>query len=188
MPMSDERLAERGRDLEEAFYTEDAGALLLKLREQEAAAVPALAEASGIEDEAVLSRLSALGIRPETLAALTMIPIVEVAWADGEMDANERDAILRGAASTGIDPEHPSHGLLRIWVQDPPAPDLYSAWDAYIAALRRELEAHECVRLEERIIGRARAVAEAAGGFLGIGAVSKQERAVLDRLTGVFTA
>lgn len=183
-------LSERGRALEAAFFPSHASDYrdAIRLREQELAAVGALREASGITDDAILRKLAALGIRAETLAALTMIPIVEVAWADGSMDAKERDAILVGAESVGIEPGSPSHGLLRIWTEDRPAPDLLGAWRDFIGALVRELEPGERARLREKLVGRARSVAEATGGILGIDAVSPEEARVLAGLEESFGA
>jgi hypothetical protein len=181
-------LDERSRALEAAFFPSHASDYreAIRLREQELVAVGALREASGIAEEATLRRLAGLGIRAETLAALTMIPIVEVAWADGKMDARERDAVLLGAESVGIDPGSPSHGLLRIWTEDPPAPDLLDAWRAFIRALGGELQAEERRRLRERLVGRARSVAEAAGDILGVDPVSPAEKEVLARLEASF--
>jgi tellurite resistance protein len=177
-----------GRALERAFYPKAASDYReqLRLRALEQAAVPALREASGLADEALLRRLAGLGIRAETLAALTMIPIVEVAWADGHMDARERNAIMTGAESAGIEPGTASHGLLRLWTADAPAPALLSAWRDYIAALGGELDVSERARLAEKIVGRARAVAEAAGGARGRSAVSPEEERVLQGLARAF--
>jgi hypothetical protein len=181
-------LDERSRALEAAFFPSHASDYreAIRLREQELVAVGALREASGIAEESTLRRLAGLGIRAETLAALTMIPIVEVAWADGEMDARERDAILVGAESVGIEPGSASHGLLRIWTEDPPAPDLLDAWREFIRALHGELEEGERRRLREKLVGRARSVAEAAGGILGVDPVSPAEQKVLVDLDLAF--
>jgi hypothetical protein len=178
-------LDERSRALEAAFFPSHASDYrdAIRLREQEIAAVGALREASGISEERILRRLAALGIRAETLAALTMIPIVEVAWADGLMDA-----ILVGAESVGIEPGSPSHGLLRIWTEDRPAPDLLAAWREFISALGLELEPGERSRLAEKLVGRARAVAEAAGGILGVDPVSPEEARVLAGLERAFAS
>jgi hypothetical protein len=181
-------LDDRSRALETAFFPSHAADYreAIRLREQETAAVGALQDASGIADAALLRRLAGLGIRAETLAALTMIPIVEVAWADGEMDERERDAVLAGAESVGIEPGSPSYGLLRIWTEDPPAPALLGAWSEFIRALHVELEDGERTRLREKLIGRARTVAEAAGGILGTDPVSPEEEKVLERLDRAF--
>ena len=178
--MAGDTLSETGDRLEEAFYPEHAEDVRETLGEGDP--VAALGEASGIGDPEILGRLAGLGIRAGTLAALTMIPIVEVAWADGKMDERERDAILRGAESTGIEAASPSHRMLAIWTEEQPAPALYHAWREFIHALASELSPQERGRLRDKLVGQARAVAEAAGGFLGIGTVSKEESAVLEAL------
>jgi len=187
--MPNEGMKERGRALEEAFFKKQHEQQLakLRLRQEQEEAREALAAASGISDADLLDRLAALGIRAETLAALTLIPLVEVAWADGRMEARERDAILRGAESSGIQPGSPSHALLEIWTHDRPAPELLESWRRYIGSLVTELSADQKWHLEEKLVGRARSVAEAAGGFLGIGSkVSAQEEAMLAELEKAF--
>jgi hypothetical protein len=102
------------------------------------------------------------------------------------MDDREREAILAGAESVGIEPGTPSYGLLHIWTEDAPAPDLFAAWREFIGALRGELDAAECARLREKLVGRARTVAEAAGGILGVDPVSPEEEKILGALDRVF--
>ena len=103
------------------------------------------------------------------------------------MDAKEREAVLSGAESTGISRESPSHGLLKIWIEDQPAPDLVDAWSEFISTLCREFNQEQRAHLQRNILSRAREVAEAAGGFLGLGPkVSKEERAVLESLARAF--
>ncbi len=184
-----QELRARGKALEEAFFRKEQERLhdLQQLRNEEASATRALAEASGIEDETILGRLASLGVRAETLAALTLIPLVEVAWADDKMEGREREAVLAGAESSGIAAGSPSHGLLQLWLDDRPAPDLSSAWRDFMAALCAQLSAEERLRLRDNLVGRARQVAEAAGGFLGLtDPVSAVERKVLDDLAGHF--
>ncbi len=186
--MTKSTLEEKGRALEDAFFREEGDPFReqLHVRELEAAAQEALADASGVTDAAVLARLASLGIRAETLAALTLIPLVEVAWADGRMEDEERRAVLSGAESTGIAADSPSHGLLRIWLEDRPAPDLIDAWRDYIQAICAELPTESRAHLRDRIVGRAHAVAAAAGGFLGVGSVSREEEAALAELEKAF--
>jgi hypothetical protein len=182
---------ERGKQLEQAFFLEqhEEQRALLRLRQEELDAREALAEASGIDDPELLARLAGLGIRVETLAALTLIPLVEVAWADGSMAPREREAILRGSEACAIAKGSPSYKLLEIWTRDRPAPELADSWRAFMRALSAELGDDERRHLEERILGRARAVAEAAGGILGLDdPVSPEEEAVLAKLAAAFGA
>ena len=83
--------------------------------------------------------LLALEIDSETLAALTLIPLVEVAWADGSIAQQERDAILEAAASVGITPESESYFLLGNWLKKAPPAGLLEAWESYVAALSETL-------------------------------------------------
>lgn len=189
--MPNERMQERGRSLEEAFFKKQHEELRrqIALRREQEEAREALAAATGIDDDDLLSRLAGLGIRAETLAALTLIPLVEVAWADGEMHERERDAVLRGAESSGIPRESPSYGLLEIWTRDRPTPELLRTWEEYIGALCAELTDEQRQRLAEKIVGRARTVAEAAGGLLGlVSRVSAEEAAMLAELERAFDA
>jgi len=49
-----------------------------------------------------LDSLIASGISPDTIAAVSLIPLVAVAWADKKLEAKERDAILNAATEAGI--------------------------------------------------------------------------------------
>ena len=154
-------------------------------REREAAR-KALASELGLRDDALLDRLLDLGIRIDTVEALALAPLAFVAWADGKMEPHEHDAVMKGAEGSGIAPGSPGYALLETWTKQPPPAELMESWRAYIQALVRELSAEQRAALEERILGRAHAVAKAAGGFLGVAAVSKQEEAMLAELKLAF--
>lgn len=185
--MSADALEDFGRAIQSAFYEDEGEAFRAALAAEEAAAAGALRRATGIDDADLLVRLAELGVRPETLAALTLIPLIETAWADGVMDPKERDAVLSGAVSSGIAEDSASYRLLEIWTIERPAPGLSQAWHEYIAALSASLSASERASLRAKIIGRARRVAEAAGRLLHSAPdVSAEERAVLDAMGASF--
>lgn len=187
--MDKEFLADRRRGLEEAFFAEQDAALRRRLRDADEAKArrEALSAASGITDAAVLDKIAGLGLGGETLAALSVVPLVAVAWADGEMDARERDAVVSGAERSGLAEGSAAHRLLEGWLTQRPPPELLSAWTDYVAALSPTLGADARDALKAGVLGRARAVAEAAGGFYGLGPrVSEAERAVLSKLEGAF--
>lgn len=191
--MSDEApriLDERRQALEEAFFRKQDEALREQIRteREHASAREALAAHSPRTDTALLDRLVELGIRVESLAALMLVPLVEVAWADGTMDPREREAVLNAAAAHGVEPGSPSHALLEAWTQERPPSALYESWKEYVASLCRELSADHRWHLEEQLLGRARSVARAAGGFLGVAKVSKPEEEVIARLEQAFGA
>lgn len=182
-------LEQREQALSDVFFQGLAQELRarLDLRSEEESARGALAEATGIADPEVLAELSGLGIRVDTLAALTLIPLIDVAWADGEMDEKERGSVLAAAAATGTEPGSTSYRLLEIWMQDQPPPDLTNAWQLFIQSLSENLSGDENSRLAKNLLGRARDVAAAAGSSLNRAPhVSAEEEACLTALARAF--
>lgn len=185
--MSDDLLAKHSRALEAAFYKHGSGAFREVLAAEEVAAAGALGRATGIDDPNLLARLALLGIRPETLAALTLIPLIETAWADDVIDERERGAVLDGAVTSGIAPDSASYRLLELWTLERPTPELIAIWREFIAAVSKLLTTRERDSLRAKIIGRAYAVADAAGGLLDAKPnVSPEEWAVMDDLSSAF--
>lgn len=178
-------LEKRGHSLEEEFFRKEDQKLIARLRELEKVKEThaELSKVSGIKDETVLKSLVALHIHPQTLAALATIPLVEVAWADGAIDDKERKVILDTAKkSGGFDAT-----LLEQWLGRKPEAKLLEAWRIYVQGLGKELGAKEFTNLKTDLLGRARAVAEASGGVLGLGnKVSAKEAQMLKTLEGAF--
>ena len=80
-----------------------------------------LTQVSGIHDEAVLDRLIELKIEPETIAAIAVVPLVAVAWADGKVQEEEGKAILTAAQAAGIEPQDGRYPMLEHWMNKRPS-------------------------------------------------------------------
>lgn len=186
--MSDEFLGDRKKALEESFFAKENERLKERLRAQrhKTEAKQALSEASGIRDDAMLDHLVALDIGPDTWTALSLVPLVEVAWADHALQARERQAILEAAADVTVTPGKPSYALLESWLAERPDGRLLDVWGEYVVGLCARLDESGRHQLREEIMGRARRVAAAAGGVLGWKSVNEAEQAVLDRLERAF--
>ena len=184
-PRDPDILRERGQSLEDEFFRREDKRLLARLEElrKTEANRAALSQASGITRPELLDRLLHLGVQAQTLAAVSIVPLVEVAWADGALDATERRAVLEHAAHAGIVSGSPAYGLLEAWLEHRPTPQLLEAWKQLVFAIREEIGPEEAARLKAEIIDRARLVARASGGVLGIGKVSSAEAAMLERLS-----
>ena len=186
--MSEVTLEERGRALENQFYEkenqEKLAAMKLKLDSQRTK--DELRKASGMSDDAVLDQLVVLGLRGNTIAALSLVPLIQVAWADGAIQDNERVAILQGAHGKGLDEGSSGYELLQTWLTRPPGGELFTAWEAYIKALASQLNDEQNRLLRNQIVGFAKLVATAAGGILGFGKVSATEEKVLTRIEAAF--
>jgi hypothetical protein len=188
--MSKEFLRDREHALEEAFFAQQDQALLRRLKEADAkkSNKEALAAASGIADDALLEKLVGLGVDGATVHALSLVPLVLVAWADGEVDAKERGAVLQGAAQEGVEQNGPASQLLERWLTMRPPPQLLATWTDYIRAISTTLGVDARHEFKSSLLGRARAVAEAAGGFLGAGwKTSPAEKEILAKLEKAFS-
>lgn len=187
--MSDSILAARRASLEEAFFARHNEELRQKLLKADAEKFrkEALSAATGIVDEAVLARLMALEIGTGTLAALTLVPMVLVAWADGTISAEEHRAVLAAAQQSGLSAGSPALELLEAWLHTRPAPALFQAWKDYVLALTRTLPAAERQSLEASVLAQAHKVAAATGSFLGLTSpISAAENALLRELAHSF--
>jgi hypothetical protein len=182
-------LADRRKALEEEFFRKQDERLRQQLRaKRERAALEAeLRERLGVENEGLIGALVDLGLTVETVTALAIVPLVEVAWADGKLEAKEREALLAVAKDFGVDPRHPSYEMLAGWLQHRPRPEMLELWGDYVRAIVSRLAEDERTGMRDRMLARARGIAEAAGGILGLGRkVSPEEEVVLATLARAY--
>lgn len=175
--------------LEAAFFTGADARLLDELRRttEEQQRREMLRQVVKIQDEAFLARLDTLGVRPETALAVTLIPLVFVAWADGAIDERERKAVLEAARERGVAAERIAGRLLSSWLTRKPDPRLLSIWKTYVRRLWGCFTADERLQMRQNLLRSAREVAEAAGGFLGLTSrLSPEERRVLEEIEKIL--
>ena len=177
-------IEERGKALEEAFFAKKNRELLEQVKADldTKAKRDELKAATGITADSVLDGLIAIGVNAESLAALSIAPMVLVAWADGSIAEKEREAIMSAAEKEGVTSSSTAGKLLDGWLDERPDDDLAEAWKGYVEALKLKLPAGDQVKLGEQIMGRCKGVAESAGGFLGLGSISAEESEVLKML------
>ena len=168
------------RHLENAFYARHDAELIGQVREsgRETHDKEQLAQVTGIQDPMVLDELYRAGLDTETIAALCLVPLIEVAWADGHLDQREREAVMRAVDEEGIKQDTPAYRLIMEWMEHP-APELHQVWADYVVALCRAIPSDFRKLVRDEVIGRAVAVA-------GDGAFLKAEKQVISRLERVF--
>lgn len=177
-------LGDEARKKEEAWIRARDRQLLEKARkdDQRRAWRARLAQTVGVADEAYLDDLEEHGFAPETVPLLFVAPLFMVAWSDGEVSEKEREKILEVARERGLDPKSPAWARLEGWLAARPGPSFF---EYAFKLLRRMLDANPeaRARIAHEIMHRAVEVAEASGGFFGIGhKVSSEETTVLDQI------
>jgi hypothetical protein len=187
--MSRDLLIDISRALEEKSYREKDAAVLEYLRAlgDEDVLRAQLSEVSHVQDATVLDDLIRVGVKAESFTAFSLLPLLRVSWSDGEVADGERAAILKAAESVGIKPESASYQLLEGWLEAGLDQGLLDAWHNYARGLARELDEKSLAAVRHATIDRARRVAQAAGGILGIGnRISKNEELSLLGLAHAF--
>jgi tellurite resistance protein len=187
--MSDDISSSRRRESEERHFQKIEQELIakLRLRAEETARLRRLSEQTGIVDDAILNDLRQLGYTDDTVTLLYLVPLVQVAWADGQLSERERELILEAARSRGIDQETSAGRQLEDWLTSRPADETFAKSMHVIAALLDARPAAERDTTERDLLSYASAIADASGGILGFGKVSAEERELIARITTELT-
>ena len=180
-------LERRGRVLEDEFFHRVDQELMAKLQAQMAhdSAKESLASVCSWAPDVLLDQLVSAGVTAQTLVAMTLFPLVRTAWADRQMDEAERSAILR-AATEHCAADSVAYKLLEGWTTAAPPDSLYDAWKEYTKAFCASLAPEARQELRERVMKQTREIAEAAGGFLGLGKISPKEESTIKEIEAVF--
>lgn len=177
-------LGDRERALEDGYFRQQDEALIEKLREQgrQERDRQTLKERLGAVDDAVLADLQAAGFSPDTLAVLHLMPLVDVAWADGGVSDRERRLILALAAGRGVEPDTPAHARLTAALDTrPTADELEPVYRVIRSTFELEPPEQRAAAARE-LTSWAVDVAKATGGVLGLVPISHEERECLRRL------
>lgn len=99
-------------------------------------------EAAGIHDEDLIQELAEVGFDGDTIRLLNFIPLVKVAWADGEIQEAERAAIETLVRERGIEAGSQARRLIEQWLAEPPCDALYTRGCALISLIMHEARDH----------------------------------------------
>lgn len=151
---------------------------LAALRQEEAAGIKAVLRTN---DEVAAEALE-LGFDREAARILHLVPVIQVAWADGEIQTAERAKILEMAASRGVG-DGPALEFLELLLSERPSNAFFERTNHLITQL---LADDASGRDSDDLLERARAVASAAGGIFGFGTISGPEKELLEELAAML--
>jgi hypothetical protein len=145
-------------------------------------------EATGVTDEELLDRLVELNLDGELMAAFNLTPLVEIAWADGEVNDGERRAVLSAAEQHGVHRGSKAYAMLETRLRDGPSKDARKIWFHYAEELRKTLDPRQLEEFRADLVEACRRVAETSGGLLSLAfRVSKTEQTVIDAVKRALT-
>lgn len=130
----------------------------------------------------IVEKWRALGGDEKTLPLLTFAPAVQVAWAEGFMQAGERRTILELFAASGLADDDLKNELLG-WLDERPSDDFFAAATEILSEWLAKMSSHRSAGLRDLLHERCVKVAEASttiGLRPGTRAVSREERRQLE--------
>jgi hypothetical protein len=181
--------AERERGLEEEYFMRKERELVEKMHEKLAAEnqQQQMAAATGLQDAEVLDALQELGYTPETVSLLHLVPLIQVAWASGDVSEKERELIVHAARSRGVAAGSVAEQQLNDWLAKKPSNSFFANTLRAIRIFIEALPAGQRREARQDLLSYSRSIADASGGFLGFGAVSNEEHAALEAIAVILS-
>jgi hypothetical protein len=172
------------RAREEDYFRKKDRELIEKMRQAAAADRTRrdLAAKTGLQDPALIAELEALGFTPDTIGLLPLVPILQVAWAEGGVSDAERKLLVDLARARGIDAGSAADGQLAAWMERRPAADVFAKATRLIRAMLDNTGGERGDLRAEDVIKYAESIAAASGGLFGLGRISAEERAALAQI------
>jgi hypothetical protein len=179
-----EGIPDDARKREDEYFRRRDRELIERMRQEREAASArnALATATGIRDPESLKELEALGFTPSTVALLPLIPVLQVAWAEGGVSDAERNLIVDLARARDIAAGTDADAQLQEWLDARPSAETFRKAGRLIAAMLDRPEGSEMQVSADDLLKYCEQIAHASGGVFGFGSVSSEERAVLQQV------
>ena len=186
--MADDALREQGKGLEEEYFHRKEKELIEKLRKQREAEAQrkGLADATGNPNEEILTTLEELGYTRDTVSLLHLVPLLNVAWADGKVSNQERDMVLEAARLHGLDADNSAYRQLLDWLENRPSQEFFEHTLRIIADLLETTGPSDGKIDRQTLLDLSTRIAAASGGILGLGKISGEEQTALDRLAAAL--
>jgi hypothetical protein len=180
--------AERGRTLEEEYFRKREKELIEKMRQRAQADSERrrLGEEAGVADQEILQDLQALGYTAETVTLLHVVPLVQMAWAEGNVSDRERELIIEAARTRGVEQGSPADRQLDSWLTRRPTEEFFEKTLRAIGAILQAQPAAERAASQKGLLSYCTAIASASGGIMGFRRVSDEERQILGRISQEF--
>ena len=163
--MSKDIFQKREMYLEEEYFRKKDFELLEKLKAvfQKKVDKESIRKATGVTNERLLERMVELHLNGELMAAFQLYPLVEIAWADGDLSESEARSVLAAGEKQGIRTGTRAYEMLEQRLHRGPDPEARKIWFLYAEELKKTLTPRELKTFRTDLLERARAVVAATG-------------------------
>ena len=182
--MPDNPLSERGRSLEDEYFRKQDQELIEKMRRTAAADANRreLAASAGVQDPELIAEIEALGFSADTISLLPLLPLLEVAWAEGGVSGEERALLIQLARSRGISEGSVADRQLAGWLESPPSRDMFARATRLVRAMLTAAGSERTTMTADDLVKYSEDIAAASGGIFGMKKISAEERSLIERI------
>jgi len=146
-------------------------------------------EKEGIADalqtsEDVAEEALAVGFDRDTARVLPLVPLIQMAWADGSVSSAESRTVRELAKRFGLEPDSEAFDFLRLMLSEQPS-DLF--FDRVNRVVRHLIASDNATWDQDSLVDLVEEVAKASGGFFGLtDPINADERALLREFAAEF--
>jgi len=146
-------------------------------------------EREGIADalhtsEDVAEEALELGFDQVTSRVLPLVPLIEMAWADGKVTSAEGRTVRELAEKFGLKRDSEAFDFLQLMLDERPSKLFFERVNRVV---RHLIEANPDSWGHESLVDLTKKVAEASGGFFGLtDPINSEEQAMLDEFAELF--
>lgn len=141
---------------------------------------------TGIEDRELVAQLADFGFDDKTIEALTLLPLADIAWASGEVSSKERMVATCCVVESELIGNPKAVQVFQSWLRQRPSDELRQLWLEFTNQCTEKMRDGLRLAVGLRLKKQATQIAEASGGYLGIGSVCDAEQQILDLIDHVY--
>ena len=151
--------------LEEEYHRKKDFALLEKLKTvfHKKIDKESIRRATGVTNEQLLDRLVEMQLDGDMMKAFQLYPLVEIAWADGDLSEAEARSVLAAGEKEGIARGSRAYHRLEERLRNGPDPEARKVWFLYAEELKKILSPPELDKFRKDLLERARGIVVATG-------------------------
>lgn len=138
-----------------------------------------------MDSHSLYELLRYMGLRRSSAPVLSLLPLIEVAWADGVIQQDERDLIL-SISRYQFDFSDDAVDMLDAWLSFRPRQEYLERGRAVLRALADHGEAGVEVKSLAEVLTFCDDVAKASGGLFGFGRIDYREREALAKIAATL--